>query len=774
MVALEVRVVRIVLSLASIVGLQACTDRPTEPVASLNAPRPTGSATRLECVADVRAAKISCAAPKPKANSDAIVLGGQGTYVQISAANVSYDGTSVFQADLTVQNLTAQQLGTTTGADTTGVRVFINSGPFGTGGTVTTIGDSVGMLTAADQHYIVYKQILDAFGGMSSPQTWRFNVPNTVPFFVFTVLVSANVPDQAGVLRWDVERGFAGYSNQFVWGTDSRNVFAFGNDGTAFTLDRFDGAAWHSINRDFPVDVRAAWSASASDVWVAGANGAVYHYDGTTWSNRSPPTENTVTGIWGTSPTDIWIVSGGSIRHYDGSVWGSPVGISGNYQAISGAAADNVFAVGDIGVVAHFDGMSWASQTVPLAAQSFYLQGVYAAGSEVWAVGDVGSLHYSNGNWAVITDFGNPSFTAVHGSSATNVWATGSQSQGDIYHHVIRRWTDSVWSTIVSQDAVGFASIWTSGPNDAWAVGQTIDYETDGVPYHWNGISFTAVGSYAGILERGVQSLNATFGASASDVWAVGTSGLILRNTGNGWQQVGTREPNINWNGIWGSAATDIWIVGDGGQIRHWDGMNLTVSPSPPNVAGETLAGVYGFAADNVYAVGRNGSIIHFGATWTFVVNVEYGLNAIWGSDANNIWAVGQNSTIFHSSDGTTWPEQPNPSGFELFAIRGGPSTTSVPDLFAVGEHGTILRYSDATWIPVTSPTAANLMGLFTDGPSNHMLAVGTRGTLLRYTGSQWVSAASGVSSDIHGVWMSALDNIFTVGVGEFIAHGHH
>src|SRR5207253_464198 len=122
--------------LAVLCGVAACTDH-TGPTA----PAPPSSSRVISCQADVRARILACAAPNPSPASGIsadLVLGGQGAYVALRSSNVSYNGgITTFQADVTVENLTAQPLGTPDGNTVTGVKVFFSSGPTVTSGTGT-------------------------------------------------------------------------------------------------------------------------------------------------------------------------------------------------------------------------------------------------------------------------------------------------------------------------------------------------------------------------------------------------------------------------------------------------------------------------------------------------------------------------------------------------------------------------------------------------------------------------------------------------------------
>ena len=123
-----------------------------------------------------------------------LVVGGQGTNVELSSTNVSYDGTAgIFQADVTVQNLLAQILGTPDGSAVTGVKVFFYSGPTvvsGSGSVSVANADGVATFTGTFQPYFLYNQTLET-GQRSRVKTWEWSVPSTVVQFTFAVLVDA-------------------------------------------------------------------------------------------------------------------------------------------------------------------------------------------------------------------------------------------------------------------------------------------------------------------------------------------------------------------------------------------------------------------------------------------------------------------------------------------------------------------------------------------------------------------------------------------------------
>lgn len=155
----------------------------------------------IACHADLVSGSLDCERPNPDPVAGlalAVTLGGQGTYVQLTSSNVSYDGQKVFQADVTVQNLIGQPLGTTDGTtlDPAGVRVFFHTGPVVTGGSgnvAVANADGTGTFTGTKQPYFQYDEVL-ATGVTSAPKTWRWNLNGGVTTFAFEVYVTAEVP----------------------------------------------------------------------------------------------------------------------------------------------------------------------------------------------------------------------------------------------------------------------------------------------------------------------------------------------------------------------------------------------------------------------------------------------------------------------------------------------------------------------------------------------------------------------------------------------------
>ena len=287
-------------------------------------------------------------------------------------------------------------------------------------------------------------------------------------------------------------------------------------------------------------------------------------------------------------------------------------------------------------------------------------------------------------------------YQGVWGSSASDILVVGLAGS-------VLRYNGSTWSTSASGTGSDLKAVWGTASNNLWAVGAS-------------GTIRKYTGSWAGQTSGSSATLNSIWGSSATDAWVVGNdyrSGLSYRytvlhttNGGSSWSNPFTgTSGSVDLNAVWGSSASDIYAVGDGGVIRHITG--ATSWHGETSGTTRDLYGVWGTASNDVYAVGTNGTIRHWnGSSWSGMTSgTSATLYGIWGSSASDIYAVGASGTVLHYN-GTSWSAMSSGSSKDLYSAWG----TSSTDVYAVGvktsKTSTILHWDGSEWAAVGGGTS--------------------------------------------------------------------
>jgi hypothetical protein len=268
----------------------------------------------------------------------------------------------------------------------------------------------------------------------------------------------------------------------------------------------------------------------------------------------------------------------------------------------------------------------------------------------------------------------------------------------------------SSWSRIPAQSVAGenfiLNGVAAPAAGDIWAVGY--HWETVGGALEFRTLAERLRGSHFVVVPTpdretapAVDMLEGIAGASANNLWAVGTSSpagtpeqtLIEHWNGVAWSIVTSPNPGSAGDILQGVAAVspaDAWAVGarqDAGSLfqhpmaEHWNGKVWSVSPVPnaPGCTGHsTLTGVAALSSIDVWATGWCGSggttpdqgfVVHWdGQHWSVVAGKGAlpGHSQLYGVSAGgpeDIWVVGNTQAAGASSpvaltehwDGTAW-----------------------------------------------------------------------------------------------------------------------
>jgi hypothetical protein len=733
----------------SILVMAACAEQPWQ--GPEHPGTPAGEQLRLavQCTADVVAREVRCVPPAPGAGAMAsgrLIMGGQGSYVLLASANTTYDnGTQVLQTDVTLQNRSAQPLGTYEGDDSDGtraegggIRVFFPTGPVTTGGTgVVTVAnpDSVMNITGPGQPAFIYEEMLEG-ENVSAPKAWQFNVPTTVTSFSFQVQVSARVPQVGGVLRYRQDGaalngitcasasfcfavGNAGTirawtGSTWVWtGTGTtRDLFGIATVSTTFAMAvgmegtalRWNGVYWKATGATGVTgSLRGVWCASATDCFAVGDGAAVIRWNAVTdtWSAADDGVTETedLYGIWGTAANNLYLAgNAGLFMRWNGTTWTDVgIGASADLRGIWGTGAANIYLVGAGGGIWRGTGPTsgdWSPQTSPTSAD---LRAVGGLGvGNIFAVGSGGTVLQTLNSGTTWTDLtpgagAGESLFGVSGGG-TNLFLVGAGGT-----MVASTNSGSNWAVTSRGTAYNLNAVWGTSSTNVYAVGD------GGTIMRWDGSKLTPLVSGTN------ENLNAIWGVSAGDIYAVGNNGTVLRST-NGTTWALTDLGTFGLRAVWGSAANNIYVVGDTGAVRHWNGITWTpvVVPAVMGPGPRNLNTIWGSSATDIHIGGDTGVIIHFnGATWN-QVPYETGypqnrdIHGIWGTSPADIWAVAKHTVLLHNNgvvdtaviDGDSvkyngpWDHINVDRHADVLAVHG----TGVADVYAVSDSGEVFH----------------------------------------------------------------------------------
>lgn len=321
---------------------------------------------------------------------------------------------------------------------------------------------------------------------------------------------------------------------------------------------------------------------SPARVWAVGANGAVAKYvDLTVVPSTPTPT-----------PTPIW----------------QPPATVTPAVGLRGVAARDrslAFAVGDNGVIFRsVDGTTWVTVTSPTTAT---WNGVAAAGSAFWAVGDANSLGgFLNGSWslagtgivtpsvslrsvaladpnagiAVVSGLAGPGCCVVRGPggwsyqpldtslstwhgvampSANLAWTVGvTDGQG-----AIGRWTPGAFAllSVPPGPALTAVSALTTGLAYAGGEGGRLLLYDPNIFDGWVTVSSPATTTIRSIAL-----------VAPGEGWALAEGNVVLRLQGGSWRLANTLVPLGGvppLRAVTALASGDVWLVGDGGTVVY-------------------------------------------------------------------------------------------------------------------------------------------------------------------------------------------------------------
>ena len=490
--------------------------------------------------------------------------------------------------------------------------------------------------------------------------------------------------------HWDgtafapVSLGVPDYTVRALWGHSANDIWAVVEKQYSSLIYRYDGTSWTLVDPGTTLpSMYDVWGASAQDVFIVGDSSAVLHYDGTkfSWISVYANTQPILRRVWGTGPSDVWAAAEygnfGQVYRYKGGLEFAEVqtNLLTNIWDISGSGPNDIWLVGN-DVIAHYDGTTFNEKQ-----KGVILTSVTAEGNDFVAVGKQGTIVKSKGAGTWLRE-DLQTFALETYDWFVSLWASGpsdlfaSTRFGRLLHFDGNAWTEQTLNKLV-----GYTSplLWGDGTS-LWALATDTSTLTSGTARRWDGSAWGAD------IALPIATVSGVWGASASDIWAVGSEGMAHYD-GTTWQSVSHGLGTFtDFDAISGCSANDIYVVGYG-LVAHYDGTSWKTLSA--GVGTDWLSAVTCVAPNDVWVGGSDSIFYHFdGTTWTPMPSGGWQwINSLRGIAANDVYATlsyaGGYGEVRHF-DGQNWSVLPTGSGGWMGSIF----STSAKDIWLISEGG--------------------------------------------------------------------------------------
>lgn len=211
---------------------------------------------------------------------------------------------------------------------------------------------------------------------------------------------------------------------------------------------------------------------------------------------------------------------------------------------------------------------------------------------------------------------------------------------------------------------------------------------------------------------------------------------------------------------VWAASATDVFAAGDGGTIlRRVNGTWTTMT------SGTTadLRGMYGSSSSDVWAGGAAGVLVHFnGTAWSTVSGLTTDIDAVWASSTSNAWFAGSSAAVrWNGSTFTSYP---------LTGQLAGVSGTGSSDVYVTGEDANVRHWNGSAWSSMNPGAGTTYATVLAVAVNNAWVSDFTPNKqTVRWNGSTWTPFSTGGAS-FNGMSALSTSDIWGAG-GSKIGH---
>lgn len=451
------------------------------------------------------------------------------------------------------------------------------------------------------------------------------------------------------------------------------------NDDTLWALQdgeifRWEEGLWESIPRPFLGPPHAIWG-SGTDLWAAGPQVRRYRDQ---WESFSVVGYGPFHAIWGSGPEDVWVVGaqGAVFRFLQGawmhvptetstslrSIWGTGAGVEG------GGGRYEIWVGGEAGLLLRWTGEGFAPYELPTGAAILDIAGngpddVLALGYDAFN-DDWHLFHRSEVNWQRLA-LPEGIVPISLWPSSQGVWVGGKGAALGLWDGNCLRvqpgTSDEVRDVWAGQWAVGARGLLLRRTEAGWERRESGTEEDLNAVWSWGG-----------------------------EIWLAGNGGLLLRGGEKGFREVlGTEGRDLL--ALHGSEGGSLWIGANDGNIFRADGRTLRRTPTP------TSWPILSIAAfdDEAWATTEMGEVLHWdGGHWQFQRHA-LGRPIVFGTGPQDLWLAGFEGEValleHHSS--SRWKMASRGGSTTIYAIAGDDD-----ELYVAQSPNILRRWDGGTW----------------------------------------------------------------------------
>jgi hypothetical protein len=251
---------------------------------------------------------------------------------------------------------------------------------------------------------------------------------------------------------------------------------------------------------------------------------------------------------------------------------------------------------------------------LPAGTQN-YLKGSFAlSGADTWVAGESDNpgagtviplaLHWNGATWASVptpTPSGstpNWAFESVAASSASDAWAVGEQSSGDIHDSLFEHWNGRAWSVVAGPNEGVLNAVLDFSPANAWAF-------ADFSVLHWNGTAWSVVSGALPALKVSAD--------GPHDIWGVSVDDIVTHYNGRSWSSTTLSAPNgtPSFESVAALSPADVWVAGTNGTgpvLEHFNGKSWRAVKLPSSFSSRGLNAITARSASDIWVFSNTGS----------------------------------------------------------------------------------------------------------------------------------------------------------------------